>query len=473
MPDSAMSDWSIKEMVYSRLPDERYRRVCSEVLDAAYGQTDLSFSAACGPALRQAAGRLLRHAKVAPDDLLAGHGFATVERCMGEKTIVVASDTTDYNFSSHQATTGLGPLNDSDSVMGIHQHSALAMTERRLPLGIVWTKLWVRPTEGRCAKNRRKLPIERKESYRWIETANNVESLFEPYFEAGGRVVLVGDRESDIFDLFAAERHPQMEHLVRAAYARNVRVNGVEGSCSLLAATATASCMGEYDLAVPAREKKPARTARMELRSVHVMLKPPKNGVGHSKEPVPVWVVEAKERAPKGLDVIPLQWTLITTLDASTEAAARRVVRLYSCRWQIEQFHYTLKSGCKAERLQMDDADTLRNTLALYSIVAWRLLYITHLARTQPDAPASSVIDETEQAVLTQATRKKVTTVAEVVAAIAKMAGHEAYKNGPPPGVKRIWLGLRKLQDLAAGWKLAIEAIKCKQLLTKRSCESG
>ena len=152
--------WSVREAKCARLVDERYRRVVSDVLSAKLSEADVSFSRACGNALRQAAGRLVRHEEIGPDDLLAGHYEATLERCMGESLIVVAQDSTSYAYSTHTATSGLGPISDSKTAFGIHQHGALAMTEATLPLGVLFAKFWVRPEEGRSRQNRRDVPIE-------------------------------------------------------------------------------------------------------------------------------------------------------------------------------------------------------------------------------------------------------------------------------------------------------------------------
>lgn len=452
--------WADGETAQARLFDKRYQRVISEFLDAGFSSAGLSFSATCGGSLRQAAGRLVRNEKTNSDDLLHGHKHATLERCMGKQLVVIAQDSTSYNYSSHPATTGLGPLNDKEQILGIHQHAALAMTEDKLPLGIVHAKFWIRPHEKKKTNSRKQVPISEKESYKWIETIEQTQEVLASYLDSGGRGVIVGDRESDIFDLFAAERHENLDLLVRAAHRRKVKVPPSDEECTLFEAGDVAPVRGEYEIEVCGEDGAPARMAKMQLRSAPVLLKPPIAGVGHTEDSIPVWVVKAVELLPEGSDVTPLLWRLITTREASSMDSARHAVKLYTCRWGIERLHYTLKSGCKAERLQMDDAKTLCNTLALYIIVAWRLLYVTHLARTDPEAPAGQIIDETEQAVLTQMTRKKIETVADVVLAVTKMAGYEPYKNGPPPGVKSLWLGIRMLESMSLGWKLAMTSMR-------------
>jgi hypothetical protein len=121
----------------------------------------------------------------------------------------------------------------------------------------------------------------------------------------------------------------------------------------------------------------------------------------------------------------------------------------------IERLHFTLKSGCEVERLQMDDAHTLVNALALYLVVAWRLLYLTHLGRVCPDLPAEAVVTEAELEVLRTGCSQPITTVAEVVREIARLGGYVPYRTAKPPGVQVLWQGLRRLEDMTVGWLLA------------------
>ncbi|MCW3100507.1 MAG: transposase family protein, partial [Chthonomonadaceae bacterium] len=130
-------------------------------------------------------------------------------------------------------------------------------------------------------------------------------------------------------------------------------------------------------------------------------------------------------------------------------------VAYYAKRWRIERFHYVLKSGCELEKLQLDTFTTLQKALSLYSIVAWRLLHLTYLAREQPDLPCEEAISATERVVLERATGRSITTVAEAVLAVARIAGFRPVPSAPTPGVKSLWLGFRKLYDMVAGFQLA------------------
>jgi hypothetical protein len=170
--------------------------------------------------------------------------------------------------------------------------------------------------------------------------------------------------------------------------------------------------------------------------------------------PLPVWVVEGREPVPPA-GVEPLHWVLVTTQEVTDLEGAARVLGYYRRRWGIEDLSLVLKSGLQAERLQMDDADTLKNTLALLYVVAWRVLYVRDLARLVPEAPAETLVNPTEQAVLEAAMGRPLPTVGEVVHAIATLGGFSGSPSAGPPGVRTLWDGLQRLEGAVLGWRLA------------------
>jgi hypothetical protein len=124
----------------------------------------------------------------------------------------------------------------------------------------------------------------------------------------------------------------------------------------------------------------------------------------------------------------------------------------------VERFHYTLKQGCTVERLQFEDAHTLKNALALYSIVAWRLLWLTYTAREQPQAPATELLPPLELRVLAEAMQAPVSTAREAIRALAQLGGFPLNPSAKEPGVKVLWRGLRRLEAMVEGWMLALQA---------------
>jgi Protein of unknown function (DUF4058)/Transposase Tn5 dimerisation domain len=100
-----------------------------------------------------------------------------------------------------------------------------------------------------------------------------------------------------------------------------------------------------------------------------------------------------------------------------------------------------LKSGCGIEKLQLETTQKLEMALATYSIVAWRLLWLTYLARCSPSVDCEKVLETHDWQVLYPHT--SLTTLAEVVDWIARLVGFLGRKGDSFPGVKILWRGLR------------------------------
>jgi len=203
--------------------------------------------------------------------------------------------------------------------------------------------------------------------------------------------------------------------------------------------------------------KREERDVTLVVRATVLEVQPPRHGkAGEPKTPQRVWVVQAREEnPPAGLPAEEaVHWVLVSTRPVAHLGEAVTLVRYYALRWRIERLHYTLKSGCQVENLQHGTAEALMKVLALYYVVAWRLLWLTYTARTQPDRPAEAVFSPPELTVLRHAAKKPVRTAQEAVRAVAQLAGWQGYRSAPDPGVKMLWLGLRRLTDMVAGWRL-------------------
>lgn len=210
--------------------------------------------------------------------------------------------------------------------------------------------------------------------------------------------------------------------------------------------------VGRIKVQVPRKPGEAAREAAVELKIAELAIQAPPHRQDLRGQSARTWIVVAQE--VNSAENEPVSWTLLSTRPVLGFAEAAETVRLYTLRWKIEQFHFTLKSGCQVERLQFDNVATLSNALAAYFIVAWRLMYLTFLAREDPLLPANAVLEEDELEVLTEATKKPIQTVQDAVLAIAKLGGYVHYKTAPPPGVKTLWVGLTRLDGMVAGWDL-------------------
>ena len=192
----------------------------------------------------------------------------------------------------------------------------------------------------------------------------------------------------------------------------------------------------------------------MSLRRVLVAVCPPRNDPAPKPAPVWLWAVAAtEERPPEG--VAGIGWFLLTTLWVPDSETAGALVADYARRSRIEAFHYVLKSGLGFECLQVDTLLGLQKALSVFSIVAWRLLHVLYLARHTPQAPATEAVSFAERRVLEEVEGAPIQTVAQVVLAVAKLAGFRPLPSAPRPGVKSLWLGWRKLADVVFGYQLA------------------
>jgi len=444
-------DWAYNELYGAKLWDPRCTKTLISAVQSLAEHPELSFSRVLG-SRRKAVSRILHHPKTQAHDLLKGHIQATQLRCQHQDFVLVASDTTDADFSSHPATQGLGPLHDRYKYRGFLIHSALAMTPEGIPLGLLSQRSWVREEKTQFSdKALRQRAFTDKESYKWLQAQKDVEAAVP----ASVKLLLIQDREADVFDFLAAKRGQNTALLIRATQPRLIQTTHPDGPRTLFAAVAPAPVVATLRVAVRARPDRPAREAHLSLRMVSVAIRPPQHGRATSPDPVPVRVVRATEETPPEGVKQPLEWLLVTTLPVPDAQAAVAVVGYYAKRWVIERFHYVLKSGCRLERLQLDTFTSLEKAVSLYSIVAWRLLYLTYLAREAPDTAVAEVLSAVERDVLELATGLAITTVAEAVMAVARIAGFRPVPSAPTPGVKSLWMGFRQLNHMVVGFLLA------------------
>ena len=229
---------------------------------------------------------------------------------------------------------------------------------------------------------------------------------------------------------------------------------------SLQEVAAQAPVLATVTVKVAAKAGQPERQAHLTVRACHLHLRRPRHLAREGAAPVQeMWVIRATELAPPP-GVTRVDWVLLSTQPVPDGATAVTLVGYYARRWGIERLHYTLKSGLRAERLQIDDAHSLQNALAVLYVVAWRLLHVMHRARTTPEEPAATVLTAEEHAVLERATRRNIRTCREAVRAIAKVGGWEDYPSAGEPGVLALWRGLSRLRGLVEGWLLAHEMLQ-------------
>jgi Transposase DNA-binding/Transposase Tn5 dimerisation domain len=410
---------------------------------------------ACGSAsAAKAAYRFWSNESVTPAGILCSHVEQTTRRASAFPVVLVAQDTTEIHLTSHTATTGLGYLG-SARCRGIMLHNLLCLSPEGVPLGMLGQRFWARDVADLGKRVRRNSkPVEQKESQRWLDGLATVEQQLAGH----PSVVLIGDRESDLYDLFAQRRSAGVELLVRVCR----RERCVDHPARYLGhAVAESPPRAEMTIRVPRADDRPERTAVLTLRWCQLTIREPANYLGvPAVQPVQLYFLLAREDYPPAGQKR-LEWLLATTVSIETFEDAQRVLQWYRCRWMIERFHFVLKSGCGIEQRCLETAERMENLIATFSLVAWRLLWLTCEARRTPDEDCTVILDQDQWRVLHLAKHRGTAppthcpSLRQAVIDIAKLGGFLGRRGDGQPGVKTLWRGWRRLTDLVRGYQLA------------------
>lgn len=469
--------------------DARLDRRMRDQLENMLKSPSASVQSSCsGWAETTAAYRLFNNEKVTSEKILCPHRRGLLDRAGGHSCIALIQDTTELDYSGHTAMRERGALN-SEKRRGFFLHSQYAVSETRVPLGIWHTHLWGR--ERIKGSYDASLPIEEKESFRWLEGIRHAHEMARRLPEK--EVFSVCDREGDIYEVLQESAELRSKDglgahlLVRANYNRSVESlipydePGTEEAITgnLFELTNRAQALGCVEFAIPSRRgikkingttapfHRKARRVRQQIKACEVTLSiPSRHRKGVKLKPTGMWVVVAEEiDAPDDLDEKPLFWVLLTSYPVKCFEDARKILNLYAVRWDIEVFHRVLKTGCKVEHVRFKERSAFEPALTCNMIVAWRLHYLVHMGRACPDLPCSSVFAEQEWRAAVAIDSKVADprtlvepSLAELIRIIARFGGHLGRKNDSPAGTQCMWTGLARVRDFA----IAIEV--CQQV---------
>jgi len=266
--------------------------------------------------------------------LLEGHYNATQKRITEHPVVLAHQDTTYVNYTHHPATEGLGILHD-DKHQGLLLHTTLVTTPGRMPLGLIDQQVIYRDKEDYGKRQKRKqLPIEQKESYKWIlslEATAKVQELCPTTL-----IVNVGDREADVYDAFLKAKETNQSLLVRASWNRAIENEDEKYLWEHMESRHAKDEM--LEVSVPRNEKNKARTAKLSIRHGDIQMKPPAHRKAEKLPLIKVSAVLVREENPPE-NVEPIEWLLLTTVPVNSTEDAKERVQWYSCRWTIEIYH--------------------------------------------------------------------------------------------------------------------------------------
>jgi len=438
-------DWRLSRRLFS-ITRDFYRKPLAAIPQACGG----------GQARTKAAYRFFGNERVTMDKVLRAHVESTVERIKGHQVVLAVQDTSSLNYTTHRATEGLGPINTKkDPSVGMLLHDTMAFTPEGIPLGLLDVQCWARDPQEMGKKHlRTQLPIEQKESMKWLNSYRAVSEAQKLCPQS--LLVSVGDRESDIYELFLETLRnaegPQL--LVRCEHSRKRKTQEGDDLWKQMAGQPVA---GFQVVHIPRRGCQLAREAKLEVRYAQVTLRPPKD---KGYPPIEVWMVYAKEVDYPLAVSSPLKWMLLTTVEVSSLEQACERLGWYAKRWGIEVYHRTLKSGCRIEDRQLETVESLESCLAVDMVVAWRIYHLTILGREVPALPCTIFFEEAEWKALyilvnqTPDLPAEEPTLREAIRMVASLGGFLGRKGDAEPGTTTLWRGLQSLASAVALYRV-------------------
>ncbi len=447
LPDrtTEYENWAAEEFSSIRLYDDRLKDRLYTIAQNFYNNPQANIPEACkSKAGALGAYRFFQNDKIDMDVILTPHIESTIARIKKHKIVLVPQDTTTLNYTHLAKTEGLGPIGTrSSKSVGLLLHDTVAFTTGGVPLGILDAQCWARD----LSEKEELRPIEQKESMKWLRSYKRVAEAQALCPDT--MLVSMGDRESDIYDLFAeaAKNSNGPKLLIRAERTRNRRVSLTEKLWDYMISQEVA---GEIVLAIPKRGNRAARHAQIKIRFKQVELQPPKNSRFKS---IKVWSVHLLEVDPiDGKEAI--EWMLITTVTTTSLEEAIERAEWYAARWGIEVYHRTLKSGCRIKDRQLGTAKRLESCLGIDMVIAWRIYHMTMLGREAPDQACTAFFEEVEWKALycycyqTPVAPEKPPCMAFAIKMLSFLGGYLGRKSDGLPGTQVLWRGLQKL-DIA------------------------
>jgi len=415
---------------------------------------------------------LLDEGEVVPDAIQARHRRLVMAELRTPGRYLLVEDTTFPSYTHRkQPIPGLGPIGDSEpGQQGFLLHSILALraplssapdgSGHRPPvtvLGLADQQYLVRsprdPDTPKQAGSRQR-QIRDRESDRRLDSGKRIGRAPS---DPAVRWVRVADREADIYEYMESCRELGHGFLIRVSQNR-ILLNPADGQRLGLVFEHIAGVapVGGMYLDLRGRDGQVARRAKLLISCGPVRVRAPERAgrAAGTGAPIDCWFIRVWEvDPPEGVE--PLEWVLYTDAPIECLSEALTAVMDYATRFVIQEFHKSLKTGMKVEKLQLERGNRLFAAIAVMSVVALRLLDLRELGRHMPDAPAACTgLDKLELEILSLAVKRELRTVADVLLALGRLGGHMNRRRDGLPGWITLWRGMKELRALVRGAKL-------------------
>jgi hypothetical protein len=458
------TNWVNNEFQATDLGDQRLNKRLSKIIERFTDSPVSPINQACDDwSETKAAYRFFRNDKVKYQEIAKGHQQATTCRADSLKTILAVQDTTYFTYT-HPKTKGLckltknrGKHKEEVPVLGLVMHSTLAVDCDGLPLGVCNQQIYSRPPVSEKVKKLKKIShntavaTKEKDNYRWIKALEETVKTFSGRSE---NVITICDREADMYDFFLRSKELNTQLLVRACQNRKVNKKtpySEKTGQKLWELLKGKEVKGKITVDIPKRDKFPSRKAECKVKYSEFTMNHPVNHFEKHTKNLPniqlnaIYVYEEKKEESDDA----IEWMLLTTLPVESIDQALEIIQWYCLRWRIETWHKILKSGLRVEDCRLSTSQRLIRYLAVMSIVAWRIFWITLISRVSPNASCYLFLNDIEWKILYRKFQKgkkipkKEPTVRQCVHWIARLGGFLARKKDGEPGILYMWRGLK------------------------------
>jgi hypothetical protein len=410
--------------------------------------------------------RFLHHPKVTELSLINEMTDRCSKTAKGRHLIVI-QDSSSFNLNNHyyriKKNSGIGTIEDN-LTLGFFMHASLVMdafTETMLGFSGVqlWHRVYDDPNRG---KHISKLPIEKKESYKWIRACEQTKQKFTD----AASITFVEDRDGDIYEQFVRIADSKTHFVIRSCKERKL-----ENGNRLYETLHKQKVSGSYLITVvgDVRKKKQTRKALIDVRFKKVSISRSSHCINKNiSDNIELFAVEAEERNYNGKDKI--CWRLLTTHGVTCFEDAVNVIEYYRRRWYIEQlFRLLKKQGFALEESQLESGWAIRKLAVLALNAALRVMQLMHASEEETAQPLDEVFTKQEHQCLIEVnhqlkgkTKKqsnpyKEKTLLWAKWIIARLGGWKGYSSQRTPGPITLKRGLDNFTQIFNGWCLALK----------------
>lgn len=328
--------------------------------------------------------------------IMEGH-YQQLEGRVKGRDLICIQDTSEYNYDHHKEILKkdqLGTISDNHS-LGLRVHPMLVMDKDEFPYGISSLQILNRVNKVQDKHDRKyqQLPIEEKESYRWIKSIEETKARLSK----SKSLTIVADRESDIYQLWSRTLDSKTHLVIRTAFRRKF----IDEQGEEIQPVSAPSLLGRQQLYISGKFGKvdKGRIADLSIYAQRAYTLKPKSLKNKTQDldKIPLYVITVREELPVDTNVKePIEWILLTDNAVTNLQEAMQIIAIYKSRWNIEQvFRLTKQKGFSLEESQLETAHGLTNMITLVFIAAIRVFQMVK-GRNDQDRPPTDVFDINE-----------------------------------------------------------------------------